>query len=492
MFLGLDIGTSSVKAILVDESQQIIVQASAPLSISRPNPGWSEQNPEDWWQACIQALNNISTSNPAAYKKIKSIGMSGQMHGATLLDKKGMALRPAILWNDGRCASQCITLEQRALKLRQLTGNRAMPGFTAPKLLWIAEHEPKIFQKIHKVLLPKDYIRYRMSGHFVADMSDAAGTLWLDVAKRCWSEELLEACNLQIKHMPELCEGSVKSSELSADAAAQLGLTPGITIAGGGGDNACAAIGVGAVTAGKSFISLGTSGVYFVANEKFSPNPDQGMHAFCHALPNTWHQMSVALSAASCLDWIAQLTGFNSVEALLAEVEAQQPQPASLLFLPYLSGERTPHNDPNARGIFFGLTHSTTRAELGRAVLEGVAFSFADGQQALLQGGAKIEDIAVVGGGSRNRMWGEILASVLQQPLNYLVDGEFGPAFGASRLARLALSGESITDICKTPAIIYTQVPNSEWVGFYTRQLIRYRELYRILRDSFKNVEIYK
>lgn len=487
MYLGLDIGTSAVKAVLVDQSQQIIAQASSSLTVSRPQPGWSEQAPEDWWQACLEVIKQLDNDIPGHLNRIESIGLSGQMHGAVLLDSEGQVLRPGILWNDGRSVTQCALMEARVPGLRQITGNMAMPGFTAPKLLWVAEHESEVFRKINKVLLPKDYIRYRLSGSFGSDMSDAAGTLWLDVGKRQWSKELLEACGLNIQQMPELYEGSEHSAELSEKAARQLGLPQGICIAGGGGDNACGAVGIGAVEPGQAFISLGTSGVYFVANKTFSPNPDQGMHAFCHALPDTWHQMGVTLSAASCLDWVVKLTGADSPEALLAEIESKQPTPASLLFLPYLSGERTPHNNPEAKGVFFGLTHDTRRAELGRAVLEGVAFSFADAQNALLQGGAKIGRTTIIGGGSRSKLWGEILASVLDRPLDYLAEGEYGPAFGASRLARLALPGQSLADICKAPAITHTQLPNTNWRQHYSTQLTRYRALYRALESQFSN-----
>ena len=485
MFLGLDIGTSAVKAILVDESQRLVAQASSALTVSRPQPLWSEQDPEHWWQACVDAIGQLQQSCPASLRQVVAIGLSGQMHGATLLDRDARVLRPAILWNDGRSADQCETLAQRMPGLGDITGNLAMPGFTAPKLLWVAENEPEIFSNINKVLLPKDYIRYRLSGSFGSDMSDAAGTLWLDVGKREWSQDMLEASGLHLSHMPDLYEGSEQSAELSQDVADLLGLPRGITIAGGGGDNACGAVGIGAVRAGNAFVSLGTSGVYFVANAVFSPNPDRAVHAFCHALPNTWHQMGVTLSAASCIDWVANLTAVTSVDKLLAEIASLQPNPASTLFLPYLSGERTPHNDPNAKGVFFGLTHETTRAELGRAVLEGVAFAFADSQQALLQGGAEIGRCSIIGGGSRSRLWGEILASVLDRPLDCLTDGEFGPAFGASRLARMAQTGESIAEVCTASATTHTQLPNDLWVDHYSAQLARYRELYAALKDSF-------
>ena len=485
MFLGFDIGTSGVKAILVDESQHLVAQATVGLTVSRPRPEWSEQDPEHWWQACVNAVGQLHKSCSVSLNQVAGIGLSGQMHGATLCDRNGRVLRPAILWNDGRSAAQCTQLEASAPKLRDITGNMAMPGFTAPKLIWVAENEPEVFQSTHKVLLPKDYIRYRLSGSFGSDMSDAAGTLWLDVSQRKWSEDMLEASGLRLTHMPDLYEGSEQSAELSGEAADLLNLPRGISIAGGGGDNACGAVGIGAVQAGNAFVSLGTSGVYFVSNSAFSPNPDRGMHAFCHAIPDTWHQMGVILSAASCLEWVAMLTAASSVEALLDEITRLQPAPGSTLFLPYLSGERTPHNDPSAKGVFFGLTHETSRAELGRAVLEGVAFAFADTQQALLDGGADIGRTAIIGGGSQSRLWGAILASVLNRPLDCLADGEFGPAFGASRLARMARTGESVAYICTTPAITHTQLPNDSWADYYSVQLERYRGLYAALKDSF-------
>ena len=484
MFLGLDIGTSGVKAVLVDESQELRAQATAPLTVSRPHAGWSEQDPEDWWRACVRALAELGQRDGVRLDAVRAIGLSGQMHGATLVDARGDVLRPAILWNDGRSAAQCTTLEERAPALREVAGNLAMPGFTAPKFLWVAEHEPDVFARVGKVLLPKDYVRYRLSGAFAGEMSDASGTLWLDVGARTWSAELLEASGLRLSHMPELFEGSATSATLSGEAAAALGLETGIPIAGGGGDNACGAVGMGAVHDGQATLSLGTSGVTFVANDAFRPNPGRAMHAFCHALPDTWHQMSVMLSAASCVQWFADCAGASGPDALSTEIAEQRPQPASVLFLPYLSGERTPHNDPNAKGVFFGLTHETTRAEMGRAVLEGVAFAFADGQDALLGGGAQIGSVSVIGGGSRNPLWAEILASVLQRPLDLPAGGDYGPAFGASRLARLALTGEPADQVCTAPEITRTQEPNAAWVEGYARQLERYRGLYAALADA--------
>jgi len=481
MYIGLDIGTSSIKAILVDDSQNIIAQSNITLGISRPHQSWSEQHPEDWWKACLEAFQELNKKVPEEYSQTKAIGLSGQMHGAVLLDKNNKVLRPAILWNDGRSIDQCHTLEQRLPELSQITGNLAMPGFTAPKLVWVAEHESDIFSKIHKILLPKDYIRFRLSDHFASDMSDSAGTLWLDVAKRSWSSECLEACGLNETHMPELFEGSEATSTLSSDIAKEIKLSNQVIISGGGGDNACAAVGIGAVENSQAFISLGTSGVYFVANDQYSPNPSRGVHAFCHAIPNTWHQMGVTLSAASSLEWFSKMSGVSDIADLIDEIESKQKEPSNSIFLPYLSGERTPHNNPDARGVFFGMTLDSNRAELGRAVLEGVAFSLADAQEALLQGGSKIDTVSVVGGGSRSKLWGEIIASVIQRPLHYLTDGELGPAFGASRLARLAHTGESITEVCKPAKTKFVQSENQNWQDHYQNQFKEYSSLYEKL-----------
>jgi xylulokinase len=345
MYLGIDLGTSAVKALLADDAQRVVAEASAPLSVSRPRPLWSEQDPEAWWQAAAAAIAQLRARAGAALAAVTGIGLSGQMHGATLLDRHDHVLRPAILWNDGRSGAECAELERRAPRVRDVTGNLPMPGFTAPKLLWVAAHEPAIFRQVARVLLPKDYLRLRLSGERVSEMSDAAGTLWLDVGRRRWSVEMLAATGLHEEAMPRLVEGSAVSGTLRREVAEDWGLRGGIPIAGGAGDNAAGAVGVGVITPGAAFLSLGTSGVYFVAGDRFAPNPNGGVHAFCHCLPATWHQMSVILSAASCLTWIATVTAARDEAALLAEVEAADREPG-VIFLPYLSGERTPHNDP--------------------------------------------------------------------------------------------------------------------------------------------------
>ncbi len=360
-----------------------------------------------------------------------------------------------------------------------------MPGFTAPKLLWVEEHEPDVFRRVARVLLPKDYLRLRLCGEYASDVSDASGTLWLDVGRRRWSEVMLEATHLPASAMPALCEGVHATGTLRGDLASAWGMPADVVIAGGGGDNAAGAVGVGVVRPGRAFLSLGTSGVYFVAGDRFAPNPDGGVHAFCHCLPGMWHQMSVILSAASCLSWAAAATGAASEAALLEEIEAGGGDPSHVLFLPYLSGERTPHNDPDAKGVWFGLRHDTTRADLGRAVLEGVAFAFADGQRALQDAGTEIDRVVVIGGGARSPLWGRILASVLDVPLRYAAAGEVGPAFGAARLARLAATGEDPGAVCGEPPIERQIEPEPALRERYRERLDVYRRLYRQLRDVF-------
>jgi len=478
-YLGIDVGTSAVKAVLLRESGEVTDQASAPLEVSRPRPLWSEQDPDDWWRATDAAVRQLAARG--ATRGVRAVGLSGQMHGATLLDAGLRPLRPAILWNDGRSASQCRTLEAAAPESRAITGNLAMPGFTAPKLLWVREHEPSLFERIRAVLLPKDYVRLCMTGERATDLSDASGTLWLDVAKRRWSEPMLAACELPLAAMPALFEGPEETGRLRAEVADAWGMAR-VPVAAGAGDQAAGATGAGVIAPGEASLSLGTSGVLFSADDRFRPNPERAMHAFCHCLPGTWHEMSVLLSAASCVSWVARVTGAADEAALLAEVEAADRPSERLLFLPYLSGERTPHNDPEATGVFVGLAHDTDRAALARAVLEGVAFAFADAQAVLEEAGVVLREVSVIGGGARSRLWGRILASVLGRPLVYRTASEVGPALGAARLARLCVSGESAAVVCTPPPVAWTAEPEPALGTFYAPRLEAFRELYRRLR----------
>ncbi len=373
---------------------------------------------------------------PQLRDRLRAIGLSGQMHGATLLDADDRPLRPAILWNDGRSHAECDELHAALPGLEQITGNRGMPGFTAPKLLWVRRHEPQVFRSVRRVLLPKDFVRLRLTGEAASDCSDAAGTLWMDVAARRWSSRMLNACGLEERHMPRLVEGTDPTGNLLASAAERLGLRR-IPVYGGGGDNAAGAIGLGVVRDGEAFMSLGTSGVLCVACDTYRPNPSVGIHTFRHAVPRRWHQMAVILSAASCLEWAARVAGMATVGELLARVEAANA-PAKELFLPYLSGERTPHNDPHARGVLFGITHDTTAEAIGQAVLEGVAAAFRDGLDALLAAGSNIGAISVAGGGAQSLYWTRLLAAALGHALQVRESAAVGAALGAApRGARL-------------------------------------------------------
>ncbi len=480
MFLGIDVGTSGVKAVLLGQDGAVVEQATAPLSVSRPEPLFSEQNPDDWWEASGKAVASLDAANR---RKVRAVGLAGQMHGATLLDESDRPLRPAILWNDGRSGAECAELEQAQPRTREITANAVQAGFTAPKLLWVRKHEPEIFDKVRMVLLPKDYVRLRLTGDKACDMADASGTSWLDVAARRWSAEMLAASGLSESAMPRLFEGSEATGTVRADIAQAWGIDA-VPVAAGGGDNAAAAIGVGVVNDGDAFLSLGTSGVAFVATETLRPDADRGLHAFCHALPNLWHQMSVMLSAASCLDWAADLLGLGDVPALLAAAE-QADIAHTPIFLPYLTGERTPHANPHAKGVLFGLTASTGRAETARAVVDGVAMGLRDGIDVIAAAGSQIESFTVVGGGSRSQFWGRLIAAALDKPLVYRAGGDVGPALGAARLARVAAGESTIADACPPPPVTATVEPEPNLVSYFAERQPRFRSLYTALQPSF-------
>jgi xylulokinase len=481
VYLGIDIGTSSVKAVLIDDSDDIVAQGASALAVNRPKPGFSEQDAESWWQATVSAVTTLPSAARAA---VRAVGLSGQMHGATLLDQHDRPLRPAILWNDGRSARECLELESRVPAARAITGNIVMPGFTAPKLLWVAKHEPEIFKRTACVLLPKDYVRLKLTGEKLSDMSDASGTAWLDVGKRDWSDPLLEATGLSRANMPGLVEGTASAGSVTAAAADQLQL-PRVVVAGGGGDNAASAVGLGVVAPGEAFLSLGTSGVLFVVTDQFRPNPERAAHAFCHCLPNRWHQMSVMLSAASILDWVAQLTGEKDLPRLVELARARGLSRQTPFFLPYLSGERTPHNDPNARGVFFGIRGDTDSADLTLAALEGVALAFVDGLEVLLEKGGSIGEITVTGGGARLPYWGELLAAALNRSLAYRTGGEVGAALGAARLARLALGSDRVEDVCTAPPIARVVQPDAALASLLAARRRTFVRLYQDLKNTF-------
>ncbi len=357
-YIGLDLGTSSLKAIVMSDSQKVLAEHAVPLTVSRPHEGWSEQDPSQWVAATKTAI--IALGAKADLSAVRAIGMSGHMHGATFLNASDEVLRPCILWNDTRSAVEAAALDAIPI-FRELTGNIVFPGFTAPKVAWVKTHEPGVFATTAKVLLPKDYLRLVLTGEYVAEMSDAAGTGWLDVAKRDWSDDLLAATGLERGQMPSLIEGSEPSGVLRDNLADAWGVPRGVIVAGGGGDNAASAIGAGVVNHGDAFVSLGTSGVLFAASEAYQPDAASAVHTFCHAVPETWHQMGVILAATDALQWLSKLTGQSAAE-LTADLGSLQA-PSRTLFLPYLGGERTPHNDSNVRAGFVGLDVATERAE---------------------------------------------------------------------------------------------------------------------------------
>ncbi len=486
-YLGLDIGTSSVKALLLDERQKSLATGTATLEVTRPRPLWSEQDPRDWWRATQAAVAELRAAAPDAWARLRGIGLSGQQHGAVLLDAGGRVLRPAILWNDGRSWAECAEITRRVPDLTARSGNIAMAGFTAPKLLWVQRHEPEVFAATATVLLPKDYIRFRLSGAYVSDMSDASGTLWLDVAGRRWDDALLAATNMRRGQMPELVEGSQRGAELSPELAREWGLpAQPVAIAGGGGDNAASAVGIGAVRTGDGFLSLGTSGVLFAVSDHYVSAPERTLHGFCHALPDRWHGMSVHLSAAASLTWVAEIGGLgHDIAGLLARTETWASDPVRCrnapLFLPYLSGERTPHNDSEASGLFAGLRAGHGIEALTYAVLEGVAFSMADGLDVLTNAGARLDTCQFVGGGARSRFWGQMLADIMGIELQLPEGAEHGAAFGAARLGMLAAGAGGEADVCTRPAVRHSFAPGPDR---HDARLARFRALYPAERGT--------
>ena len=494
MYLGIDLGTSGVKLLLLDEAQTVIATADAAVPQYRPQPTWSEQHPADWMAAVESAVAQLRTQVPAAWAQVQGIGLSGHMHGAVVLGAQGQVLRPAILWNDGRASAECAQLEDAVPTSRQVTGNLAMPGFTAPKLLWLRTHEPAVFDQIRTVLLPKDWLRLQLTGDAVSDMSDASGTLWLDVQARAWSPAMLQACGLDASHMPTLAEGNAPTGTLRSAVARRWGLSEGVVVAAGAGDNAASAVGVGARTAGQGFVSLGTSGVVFRVTDAFAPATERAVHAFAHALPQRWHHMSVMLSAASAFGWVSRLTGrgdeaqlSDSVGTLSTSRQMQAP-----LFLPYLSGERTPHNNAAATGVFMGLRAEHEAADLAYAVMEGVGFGLLDGLNAMRSAGAGQGGdagrgdmaLALVGGGARSNPWAQLLASALGTPLQRPQGAHAAAALGAARLAAMACGGDE-AHWCQPLPADATFMPQPAQQAQLAERYARFVALYPALQAQF-------
>ena len=480
MFLGLDIGTSGVKAIIVDERDRQMASASAPLTVDRPQPLWSEQNPSAWWDATASALDQLASENHEMMAGVAAMGLSGQMLGVTLLDDKDRPIRPALLWNDGRAAAECKDLVERLPNMVDIVGCQPMAGFCAPKILWLSRHEPDAIRNARRILLAKDYVRLLLSGEAISDYSDASATLLMDVRAGKWSPEIAEACGISTEVLPALSESGVIAAHLRKDLALRWNLPANLPIAGGAGDNMSGAIGAGATQKGDAYISLGTSGVYFVANDRFIPAREGGMHTHRHARPGLFAQHGCVLSAASALSWIVDILKVPSIEGFLADIEAKEFVPDEIpVFTPYLSGERTPHNDPLATATFSHLSFATGPLHLGRAVLDGVAFAIADCHDALRDAGAPIERIALIGGGSRSRFWGEIIATVIGHSLHVPVGAELGPALGAARLARQAVGGDLLGPAVQSDLAVIAPIP--DWVDAYRERRFRYRAHYPAL-----------
>lgn len=479
MFLGIDIGTSAVKVCLTDQNRVPLATASTPLSISHPHTGWSEQRPEAWWQAVRKSVAEVLEARPEAGTKVAAIGLSGQMHGAVLLDAQAQILRPAILWNDGRSDAECRKLEAVSPDLAAIAGVRPMAGFTAPKLMWLKTNEPEIYARVARVLLPKDYIGFLLHGRFVTDPCDAAGTWWLDQAERDWSDRLCAATDTQRAWLPEIVEGCEVAGSLRAEVAETLGLPPGIPIAAGGGDAAAGAIVAGAVTAGSGFLSLGTSAQLFVATSRYDAAPGKGLHSYAHCLPGLWFQMAAMLNGARPMSWFSEVTG-TPLPDLLEEAASARIDRLPL-FLPYLTGERTPHGDTQIRGAFYGLQNDTGRAEMMRAVIDAIAYSLADACDAVAAVAEVPAPLLAIGGGARSDLLLQTIADVSGITLHRGEGADQGPALGAARLAAVAAGAAQVSDIAEAPEIVANFHPQEQ--PRHASRLAAYRALYEALKE---------
>jgi xylulokinase len=485
MYLGLDCGTSGLKALLTDEGGEPIASAARTYSPTRPRAGWSEQNPDDWATAMAGAIADLENNAAKGLSGLKAIGFSGQMHGAVLLDRADRPIRPAILHNDGRAVCEADELARDYPHLAQIVGVKPMPGFTGPKLKWIARNEPDHRRLVNSLLSPKDYLRLKLSGERASDMSDAAGTWLLDEARRDWSWQAFDACDADPAWAPPLFEGSAPAGQIRAEAADALGLPRGVLLAAGGGDAAVGAVGLGAIAPGEAFISLGTATQLIVATDQFMSAPEKLVHAFAHALPNRWYAMAAMLNGAGALAFAGRLLG-ASPEALEREAASDYPGPGALLFLPYLSGERTPLDDPYARGVLFGLSEASSRADVARAVMEGVALTLADARDCLAEAGARIERVGLIGGGAKSLLWTRMIAAATGFTVVRMKGGETGPAYGAARLARIAATGESPEAVCLPSQIADVTEPDPKLADLFGRQRERFAALYSAVKSEFR------
>ena len=485
MYLGLDCGTSGLKALLTDERGEPVASATRSYSPERPRAGWSEQNPDDWANAMAGALADLKNTAGKTLSALKAIGFSGQMHGAVLLDRADKPVRPAILHNDGRAFREADELGRDYPDLAQVVGVKPMPSFTGPKLKWIARNEPDHRRLIDAILSPKDYLRLTLGAERGSDMSDAAGTWLLDEAKRAWSRQAFDACQADPAWAPPLLEGSEPAGVIRPKVADALGLPRGVLLAAGGGDAAAGAVGLGAIAPGQAFISLGTATQLIVATDRYMSAPQKLVHSFAHALPNRWFAMAAMLNGAGALAFAGRLLG-ASPDALEREAAAGYGGPGALLFLPYLSGERTPLDDSYARGVLFGMSESTSRAEVARAVMEGVALTLADARDCLVAAGAQIARVGLIGGGAKSALWTRMIAAATGFAVVRMKGGETGPAYGAARLARMAATGEPAEAVCLPPEIADVTEPDPDLAAKFMRQRERFKALYEAVKAEFR------
>jgi len=499
--LGIDVGTTGSKALLIGTDGTVKASATTEYPMYTPQPLWAEQNPADWWAATVTSIRRVLDEGDVPPDQVAGVGLTGQMHGLVLLDAQGEVLRPCIMWNDQRTAVQCAAITQKvgAENVLRLTGNPVLPGFTAPKLIWVREHEPQVYAQIAKVLLPKDYARYRLTGGFFSEVSDASGTSMFDVGQRQWSDAMLEALDVPRGWLPEVTESPVVSAHVSARAAQETGLLEGTPVAGGGGDQAAQAVGTGIVAEGVVSATLGTSGVVFAASDTYRVEPKGRLHAFCHAVPGMWHLMGVMLSAAGSFRWYRDTLGdLERAQAetserdpydLLTEAAAQAPPGCEgLLFLPYLTGERTPYPDPNARGVFFGLTLRHRKAHLTRAVLEGVSYGLRDSLELMRGLGLSIEQVRASGGGARSPLWRQILADVFDTEI-VTVNVTEGAAYGAALLAGVGAGVyHSVEEACEATVQVTGRTEPGPAVPIYADYYPRYRALYPALAPEFEAI----
>jgi xylulokinase len=498
--LGIDIGTSGTKTLLIDEDGKVLATAGAEYPLSTPKPGWAEQDPEDWWTAVQTTVRDVLAKSGLEASQVRGVGLSGQMHGSVFLDQCNQVIRPALLWCDQRTAAQCdwITQTVGAEKVVELTSNPVLTGFTAPKVVWLRDNEPHQFRRITKVLLPKDYIRFRLSGAFATEVSDASGTAMFHVRERRWATELLDAIDVPAKWMPECFESHVPSTKVDSAGAAATGLKEGTPIVGGGGDQAAGAVGNGIVESGIISSTVGTSGVVFAYSDEPAVDPKLRVHTFCHAVEGKWHQMGVMLSAGGSLRWyrdtfcqaeIAQARekGVDPYELLMAQAEEAPAGSEGLVFLPYLTGERTPHPDPTARGAFVGLTLRHGRPHIVRSVLEGVAVGLRDSFEILAARGVPITQVRASGGGARSKLWRQIQADVTGRE-HVTINVDEGPAFGVALLAGVGTGvWPDVATACRaTIQVNEATAPNVENHALYNRYYRVYRELYPNLKHPFE------